>query len=583
MKNVITLVLLALSIGTGAQSVNLVDYSELADPKPANKSSWLALKPGQHVRFASTDVRYEKHTAPVIDAAGTTWHAKAWKGEKVHTQILIWSLSALPKTSLTWSDLKNTKGNTIPARLVSARFVRYVMTDGLSPQGGGCDERPAGKYDSSLVADPIDLVKVLDLPRQTTQPVWLSVSVPTTAVAGQYTGTVTVTSQSATPTVLSYRIDVQPHALPAPKDWKFHLDLWQNPYAVARVHGVKVWSREHMELMRPYMKMLADAGQKSITAIIINDPWRSQTQDVYGSMVKWTKKKDGSWAYDYTVFDQWVTYMMDLGIDRFINCYSMIPWNLNFRYFDEAARTDTVLIAQTGTAKYDAHWRPMLTDFAKHLKQKGWFEKTTIAMDERPMEAMQQALALIKSVDKNFRVSLAGNYHPELEPNLIDYCVAVNQTVDIPTLQRRQQTGFNTTYYTCCTERYPNTFTFSPPAESTFISWYAAKKGYDGYLRWAYNCWVKDPLRDSRFRTWPAGDTYLVYPGPRTSIRFERLLEGIQDYEKIRILKEAFKAKGQTAEAQQLEKALSAFDVSSLSRMPAADIVNRAKAVLTSF
>jgi len=300
-------------------------------------------------------------------------------------------------------------------------------------------------------------------------------------------------------------------------------------------------------------------------------------------MVNWTKKKDGSWVYDYTVFDQWVTFMMELGIDRFINCYSMIPWNLTFRYFDEAARTDTVLIAKTGTAEYDAHWRPMLTDFARHLKQKSWFEKTTIAMDERPMVAMQQALTLIKSVDKNFRVSLAGNFHPELEQDLLDYCVAVNQTVDTLTLQRRQQTGFNTTYYTCCTERYPNTFTFSPPAEATFISWYAANKGYNGYLRWAYNCWVKDPLRDSRFRTWPAGDTYLVYPGPRTSIRFERLIEGIQDYEKIRILQEDFKAKGQPDKAQQLEKALSAFDISTLSRIPAADIVNRAKAVLTSF
>ncbi|HLL93611.1 MAG TPA: hypothetical protein VK404_01445, partial [Spirosoma sp.] len=154
MKNVITFVLLCLSIGTRAQSVNLVAYQELPDPKPLNKSSWLALKPGQHVSFASIDVRYEKHTAPAIHAARTTWNTKAWKGEKVHQQILIWSRSALPKTSLTWSDLKNNKGNTIPASLVSARFVRYVMTDGLSPQGGGCDERPTGKYDSSLVADP---------------------------------------------------------------------------------------------------------------------------------------------------------------------------------------------------------------------------------------------------------------------------------------------------------------------------------------------------------------------------------------------------------------------------------------------
>ncbi|KAA9349831.1 DUF4091 domain-containing protein [Larkinella humicola] len=583
MKKHLAFLLLLSAFGCLAQSASRDTYAELPDPQPADQASWALVQPGFYVRFASADVRFPKRAAPAPQTVREGWNPQAWKGEKIHTQIVIWSQSALPQTRLSWSELKDTKGNTIPKDRVTAGFVRYVMTDRLPAEGGGCDERPPGKYDSSLVADPIDLTSVLDIPRQTTQPVWLSVSVPPTTPAGQYSGTVTVGGSAAKPIDLSYRVTVQNRTLPPPKDWKFHLDLWQNPYSVARAHGVKVWSKEHWTVMRPYMKMLADAGQKSITTTIINDPWRSQTEDVYGSMVQWTKKKDGTWAFDYTVFDQWVTYMMELGIDRFINCYSMIPWNLKFSYYDEAARKDTFLIAKTGTPEYDAHWRPMLTDFARHLKQKGWFEKTTIAMDERPMESMQQALALIKSVDQNFRVSLAGLYHPELEQNLIDYCVATNQVIDAPTLQRRRQAGFNTTYYTCCTERYPNTFTFSPPAEATWISWHAAHKGYDGYLRWAYNCWVKNPLQDSRFRTWPAGDTYIVYPGPRTSIRFERLIEGIQDYEKIRILKGEFRAKGQTDKAQQLEKVLNRFEISALDKTPAATLLQPAKTALNSF
>lgn len=577
------LFLLLLTAEARSQSVGLVSYQELPDPKPADKTSWSALEAGHHFRFTTADVRYPKHAVPDPSLAQASWRASAWKGEKVHTQALLWSTAAMPQVKLSWSELRDDNGNTIPASRVSARFIRYVMTDGLKREGNGCDKRPVGTYDSSLVADPIDILPVRDVPSQTAQPVWLSVTVPTTAVAGRYAGTLTATSPSLPePISLSYRIDVQHRILPAPKDWTFHLDLWQNPYSVARMHGVTVWSKGHMDIMRPYMKMLADAGQKSITATIINDPWQSQTEDVYESMVKWTKKKDGTWAYDYTIFDQWVKYMTDLGIDKFINCYSMIPWNLKFSYYDEATQKDTFITAQTGTPEYEAHWRPMLIDFARHLKQKGWFEKTTIAMDERPMKAMQQALALIKGVDQRFRVSLAGNYHPELASDLVDYSVATNQIVDAPTLQRRRQAGFNTTYYTCCAERYPNTFTFSPPAEATFISWYAANKGYDGYLRWAYNCWVKDPLLDSRFRTWAAGDTYIVYPGPRTSIRFERLIEGIQDYEKIRILRAEFAAKGQVDKAQQLEKALRQFDVTILSGTAAADILNPAKALLNS-
>ena len=57
-------------------------------------------------------------------------------------------------------------------------------------------------------------------------------------------------------------------------------------------------------------------------------------------------------------------------------------------------------------------------------------------------------------------------------------------------------------------------------------------------MRWAYDAWTQDPVRDARHGTWAAGDCYLVYPGANSGIRFEKLREGIADYEKIRILRE---------------------------------------------
>jgi hypothetical protein len=74
--------------------------------------------------------------------------------------------------------------------------------------------------------------------------------------------------------------------------------------------------------------------------------------------------------------------------------------------------------------------------------------------------------------------------------------------------------------------------------EGRYISWHALANGYDGFLRWAYDAWTADPVRDARHTYWPAGDCFLVYPGANSSIRFEKLKEGIQDYEKIRILRE---------------------------------------------
>ncbi|HSB93755.1 MAG TPA: DUF4091 domain-containing protein, partial [Flavitalea sp.] len=108
---------------------------------------------------------------------------------------------------------------------------------------------------------------------------------------------------------------------------------------------------------------------------------------------------------------------------------------------------------------------------------------------------------------------------------------------------------------------------------------YTAAKNMDGYLRWAYNSWTATPLADSRFTAWPAGDTYQVYPGPMSSIRFEKLIEGIQDYEKIQILKNEF-AKTDQSKLRELESILSAFEIEELSRIPAELMVIEAKAHL---
>ncbi len=82
-------------------------------------------------------------------------------------------------------------------------------------------------------------------------------------------------------------------------------------------------------------------------------------------------------------------------------------------------------------------------------------------------------------------------------------------------------------------------------------------------LRWSYNSWVENPLTDSRFRTWPAGDTYMVYPDARSSIRFERLIEGIQDAEKIRVLRKQYSDENSSeslTKLNQMEEAIKYFN-----------------------
>ncbi len=559
------------------------NYEEASNPISTNPSLWVKVSAPQ-VSWGSTDIRYKKEEPAPIARLKKDINLTAWKGERVSAQLVVWTPEALDNLSFIVSDLTSGK-ETISKDNVRTGFVRYVMTDELNKDGkGGCGYRKSSDYDSTLVADPIDhIASTLTVPANATQGGWISVRVPQQVKAGKYTGTVTVKDGDKVLSELKLAVNVKNRTLPASTEWAFHLDLWQNPYAEARYYNVEPFSKEHFDRMRPDMQNYVDAGGKVITASIMHKPWNGQTYDPFESMVTWLKKADGTWYFDYTVFDKWVEYMMSLGVKKQINCYSMVPWRLSFQYFDQASNSFKYLDVKPGEAAYDEFWGNMLTSFAKHLKEKGWFDITHISMDERPMKDMLATLKVIRKADKDFKVSLAGTYHDELVKELHDYCIAIGEKFPAEVIKSRKEAGQVTTYYTCCTEPRPNTFTFSAPAEAEWLGWFAAKENLDGYLRWALNSWVKNPLQDSRFTAWAAGDTYMIYPEGRSSIRLERLIEGIQSYEKIRILKEEFEKKGNKSAIKKIDKILKAFDEFSLEEIPAATVVTKAKEAINKY
>ncbi len=552
-------------------------YNELPNPAKTPIEEWSKVNDEINVYFASDNIRYPKERVPLVSSK--VWNITSWKGEKIHTQILVWTKTNIPDLCTQTDDLVNEKGDRIDSENISMGFVRYVMTDEF---GRGCDHRKPSDYDSSLVEDPIDIVKALSVQANTVQPIWLSVKVPGDIPAGKYSGTITINALKKY--TLKISLNVLNHFLPPPDQWKYDLDLWQSANSIAKVHNVKLWSNEHFDLMKPYFKMLADAGQKTITANIINQPW-GKTHIYYEdpSLIRWVKKKDGCWTYDYDIFDRYISFMMDCGINKHINCYSMVTWDLSFIYFDEASGKEASLQAKPGSPEYIEYWSSMLMDFTQHLKAKGWFNLTAIAMDERPVESMKAVISLLKQIDPDWKVALAGGYHPEIEKEIYDYCLYIRYTFSETELNQRKALGKPSTFYTACDDEHPNGHSYSPPAENTWISWYAASAGFTGYLRWAYNNWVKAPLQDTRFRTWPGGENYQIYPGPRSSIRFEKLIEGIQDFEKIRILREQFAQKGNEISLRELNRVVANFTIENLKTITAAEMIRKGKDFLNKF
>jgi len=302
---------------------------------------------------------------------------------------------------------------------------------------------------------------------------------------------------------------------------------------------VQPWSEEHKALLRRHLKLYAEAGGKYITTYTVHSPWSDNSFVPEGTMIDWIKTSAGSWKFDYVIFDQYVKLATEAGVDRAITIYTPIPWAHRFRYVDEKSGNYIFEEWSPKSEQFKAFWNLFLDDLKGHLLKKGWFEKTYLGINENPVEQTIAAAKVIKQNSKDWKITYAGEWHPELSPLLDDYSAIITREPDVKEMQERAARGVTTSYYVCCNPPQPNNFVFSAPVEGRYIGWYAAARGYNGFLRWAYDAWPADPMRDARHIFWPAGDCFLVYPGGNSSIRFEKVREGIADYEKIVILREA--------------------------------------------
>lgn len=553
------------------------NYEEPADQEQPDPKEWQTLRKGLHASWASRDVHYRQHRLPRIDIRKDT-AIYVWRGERANMEALLFSPVDQGKLCVRMTEWRKQGDPQAKGAPAQARFMNYVMTDGYKT----CGYNPMTSA-TYLVPDVIDRDVPHHLRAMEVRPVWCTLEIPYDAEPGRYDLGLEITNADTGTLVetLNLAVNVRPHTLPRPSEQQFHLDFWQQPYAISRYYGTDIYSPEHLAALRPYLKMLARAGQRVATTILFYEPWGVQSHDKFEPMVETTLNVRGEWEYRFDRFDAYVELCEECGIDRQINCYSMIPWEMKFRYYDAKSQTYQYIAAEHNTAAYRELWTNFLEAFGKHLKEKGWFDKTCLAMDERGLEAMKSAHDIAQKTLPGIKMALAGVKHADFATVLYDYSIALDETFTPEELAERKAKGFVTTAYSCCSEPQPNLFTNSLPAEATFLPIFCLANGLDGYLHWSWMNWHDTPLTDSRFRMFAPGDTYCIYPGERSSVRFERFIEGIQHYEKILILRDNYKKKGESKRLEAIETAVERFKTRDiLESETAAALVNHLEALL---
>jgi hypothetical protein len=135
-------------------------------------------------------------------------------------------------------------------------------------------------------------------------------------------------------------------------------------------------------------------------------------------------------------------------------------------------------------------------------------------------------------------------------------------------LKQRIESGRAVWFYTCLypQKRYLNRLMDFPLIKVRLLQWLDFRYGFTGFLHWGGNSWTPKPLLDTQpviddnTELLPPGDAFIVYPDRehvtvRSSIRFETMRAGIEDYEMLR----ALKARDPAAAEQIAASAVSSF------------------------
>ena len=246
-----------------------------------------------------------------------------------------------------------------------------------------------------------------------------------------------------------------------------------------------------------------------------------------------------------------------------------------------------------GTREYDKLMASQGQQIVEHLRQKGWLRKAYMYWFDEPEPKdypfVVEGMEIIKRSAPGLTRMLTEQPERELYGHVELWCPIADQ-LDAKLAAERIQKGERFWWYLCCGPHAPyiGLFIDHPAVDLRVWAWLSRKWGVSGQLVWQTNYWTSgaafpdpdvqnpwdDPMsyvsgysfKPGQIGYWGNGDGRFLYPpnrdikndrqkyltGPVSSIRWEMLRDGIEDYEYFCLLDELVATAKQRGKAADL-------------------------------
>lgn len=486
----------------------------------------------------------------VWDAASRTVSIASARNEHVPFQLIITAPPPpnryVPAASGFWveaTDLVSPAGS-IPREQIRLFLVHYVLCSAPSSPVGS-----AGFWPDALapLTDPFSMAAEFRRAVRN-RPVWVDVFIPSNANPGDYEGALRVTQHGKPVSEIRLRLKVYGYALPA----ETHLITYMGLSAsrLARFHDVPPASEQARRLLMRYHQFLYENRM---------EPW-------FNELLEPEIERAGGeirLRFDRPTYEQYLN-----------------RWRTKRVVLEAApARLRRMLEGEPFSEPFNRQARSYLAQVADWFRQNGWLDRLVFnsPIDEpntaEQYEETRRWARLVREAAPGVPFLVTEAPVPDrpewgtLTGFATHFSVhgnALNRPDVLEAIRIEQKKGGEITWYISCDQKFPqpNYFIDGPAMDPVLVPWITWRLGLNGVLYWALDFWSQtvDPwLNPNTYLSgffcsggWVLnGEGSLLYPGSRvrrytgqrdvdgpvSSIRFELLREGIEDYERLWMLR----------------------------------------------
>lgn len=376
--------------------------------------------------------------------------------------------------------------------------------------------------------------------------VWVDFLVPKDAQAGIYTGTLTVTQHQKPVGQMTVHLRVYDFSLPEETHLLTYMGISRQQ--LASYYGLERSHPRIKQLLRHYYDFL----------------YRNRMEPWFHDLLEPEITEEGSQLGVHFDEELYRHYLEELRGKRVVLEAAPRALRRGHEPFSEA---------------FNRRLESYLRQVVEYFRQNGWLEKLVFnsPIDE-PNTAEQYAetrrwAELVHQAAPGVPFLVTESPVPDraewgtlvgFAQNFAVHGNALNRLQVREAIRQEQEKGGEITWYISCDQHYPqpNYFIDASPMDPVMIPWITWRYGMDGILYWSVNYWSQtaDPWLDpvtflSGFLCSRGyvlnGEGSLLYPGdasrrhtgqqyvegPVSSLRFELLREGIEDYEYLWLLK----------------------------------------------